>query len=70
MRGKLYINEQPQDEPYVKTGCDWEMPAKLLGPDEYYVTGDNRGMAFDEHWHRAVSIKQIEGKIIFRGDLW
>ena len=68
VKGRLYINNQPQDEPYVKTDCDWNMPPKLLGPDEYYVSGDNRGMAFDEHWHRAVSLQQIEGKVLFRGN--
>ncbi len=67
VRGKLIINGEPQDEPYVKSLCDWNMAPKHLNNDEYYVAGDNRGMPFEDHWHEVVSRKQFEGRVIFRG---
>jgi signal peptidase I len=65
VNGKLYINNQPLDEPYLRTGCDWNMPARKLNSNEYYVAGDNRSMPFEDHWHEAVSRQQIEGKVLF-----
>ena len=64
-RGRLYINDEPVDEPYVKSGCDWDMPPKQLGPQEYYVVGDNRGMAFADHTQGIAFRKQIIGRILF-----
>jgi signal peptidase I len=65
--GKLYINGEPQDEPYVKTPCNWDMPSMKLGLDEYYLVGDNRGMAFADHEQGAARRQQIVGRILFRG---
>jgi signal peptidase I len=65
--GKLYINDEPMDEPYVKTPWNWNMPPMKLGLDEYYVVGDNRGMAFADHEQGAARRQQIVGRILFRG---
>jgi signal peptidase I len=67
VRGRLMINDEPVDEPYVKSGCDWNMPPKELGPLQYYVVGDNRGMAFADHMQGIAYRKQIVGKILLRG---
>ena len=40
--GRLLINGQPLAEPYVKFPCNWEQQPKQVGPNEYYVVGDNR----------------------------
>jgi hypothetical protein len=64
--GTLFINAMPLEEPYVnKEGCDWNMSPIKLGFDEYYVTGDNRSMQFELHWHEKVRRQQIVGRILF-----
>jgi signal peptidase I len=64
--GTLFVDDVPQKEPYVDASkCDWYMPPIKLGFDEYYVTGDNRTMPFDMHWHEKVRREQIVGRILF-----
>ena len=65
--GKLYINEQPVDEPYVRSACDWNMAPLKLGYDEYYLVGDNRGMPRTDHEQGVATRSQIVGRILFRG---
>lgn len=65
--GKLYINGKLLDEPYVKQHCSWTYRPLQLGPNEYYVVGDNRSMAWDDHEHGAASRKRIVGKVLFGG---
>jgi signal peptidase I len=64
--GTLYVNDAPLDEPYVKSGCDWNMPPLKLGFDEYYVVGDNRGMRFADHTQFPARRQQIVGRILFK----
>ena len=67
--GKLYINDQPIDEPYVKSPrMAWQMPPMHLGPNWYYVVGDNRSMSFEDHYQgKADLVTGIVGKVIFGG---
>lgn len=39
----------------------------LVGPDEYYVLGDNRSASKDSRYFGAVNKSFITGKILFRG---
>lgn len=64
--GRLYINGQLLEEPYVKTPCDWEEPERKLGPDEYYVVGDNRSMPREDHVHGITERWRIVGKLMRR----
>ena len=61
--GHAYINGQLLDEPYVKSGCDWEHEPVQCGPDQYYVVGDNRNMPFDFHVKGRVERDHIIGKV-------
>ena len=63
-RGRLYINGQMLDEPYVKTSCDWEIAPQQIGPDEYFVVGDNRSMPEADHMKGRAVRARIMGKII------
>ena len=63
-QGRLFINGQPQDEPYVKYACNWERPPQKLGPDEYFVVGDNRSMSLEDHKHGATPRDHIVGKVL------
>jgi signal peptidase I len=59
--GKLLIDGEPLDEPYVKTTCDWQLPPRQVAPGHVYVIGDNRGMPMDEHRFGSVPINRIVG---------
>jgi signal peptidase I len=66
--GKLYINDRPIDEPYLKGPCTWQMDPIRLGPNFYYVVGDNRSMSIEDHYQfQADFVTQIVGKVIFGG---
>ena len=62
--GHVEINGEPLDEPYVKSPCNWEHAPELIGPDEYYVVGDNRSMDFDNHTQGRAQRVRIVGKIL------
>ena len=62
--GRLLINGQPMEEPYVKNSCDWEIPPQTIGPDEYYVVGDNRSMPEADHTKGRAQLSRIIGKLI------
>jgi signal peptidase I len=62
--GKLVINGKIIDEPYVKSWCRWDIPPRVLGPDEYYVVGDNRAMPEYEHEKGVATRDRIVGKVM------
>jgi signal peptidase I len=47
--GVLWRNGAPVDEPYVTQRAEWQLDEVTLGLDDYFVVGDNRGMAMAEH---------------------
>src|SRR5215510_5577128 len=66
--GQVLINDQPLEEPYVKYSARWRgIPELKLGPDEYYVVGDNRGTAEVGRGHEGGGIprRRIIGKVLF-----
>lgn len=62
--GRVYINGRILDEPYETGNCDWNILPEKLGPDQYYVVGDNREMAEELHIKGAVKRGQILGKAL------
>jgi signal peptidase I len=62
--GRLLINGQTVEEPYVRYPWDWEMPPEAVGPDEFYVVGDNRSMARDYHLQGRAKRERILGKLL------
>jgi len=62
--GRVVINGEVLDEPYEKTACDWNRPPVKLGPDEYFVVGDNRTMPKELHQFGETSRDRILGKLI------
>lgn len=64
LRGKLLINGEPQDEPYLKLPSYWNMAPKTVPPGHYYVVGDNRSMAITDHEHGRTARRKIVGKAI------
>jgi signal peptidase I len=61
--GRVYIDGELLEEPYVQEFCTypscdgtWE-----LGPDEYFVLGDNRSHSLDSHTFGPVPHSAIKG---------
>ncbi len=63
--GQLFVNGEPVAEPYVINRAPWNMPSETLGPDEYLVIGDNRGMRRTDHYHGRTQRRFIVGKVLF-----
>ena len=60
--GRVKINGEALDEPYEKLPCDWTLPPETLGPDEYFVVGDNRSMPPENHTFGKARRDQIVGR--------
>jgi signal peptidase I len=62
--GKLLINGEVLEEPYLKLPCQWEREPETDGPDEYFVVGDNRSMGEPEHTKGRATRSRIVGKML------
>jgi signal peptidase I len=63
-QGRAWINGKVLDEPYVKFPSNWEHEPEEVGPDEYYVVGDNRSMDYSLHEQGRPERKRILGKVL------
>jgi signal peptidase I len=63
--GQVLINGVGLPEPYVRHRRPWDVAEVTLGPLEYFVIGDNRGMSAGEHDFGRVEIGRILGKVVF-----
>lgn len=63
--GVVTIDGRPLDEPYVRQRAPWNVPSTTLGPDEYFLIGDNRGMRADQHDFGRAPRSRIVGKVVF-----
>lgn len=63
--GVVKINGVPLAEPYVKSRRPWQVDEVTLGTREYFVIGDNRGMAAGEHDFGRVELSRILGRVVF-----
>ena len=63
--GIVHIDDVPLPEPYVRHRRAWEVPEVTLGPDEYYLIGDNRGMLSRDHDFGRAERSRIVGRVIF-----
>jgi signal peptidase I len=61
--GQLYINNQIQDEPYLKASMNYQFGPVTVPPDSYFVMGDNRNNSFDSHlWGTWLTRDHLVGK--------
>ena len=63
--GVIEINGAPLAEPYVRNRQPWDVPEVTVGPREYFVIGDNRGMRAGDHDFGRVDARRLLGKLVF-----
>jgi signal peptidase I len=63
--GQVEIDGVALSEPYVQHRRPWVLPEVQLGPSEYFVVGDNRGMNAADHTFGRVDAFRIVGKVVF-----
>lgn len=62
--GAVLVNGVPLDEPYVTERDAWNVQEAQLGPQEYYVIGDNRGMPAHLHDFGRADRSRIAGRVL------
>jgi signal peptidase I len=65
VNGIVEINGAPLIEPYVHNRQPWNVPEVMVGPREYFVIGDNRGMRVGDHDFGRVDARRILGELFF-----
>jgi signal peptidase I len=69
--GKVYINGNVLDEPYLPSGLVLaEYAPYKLGPDKFFVMGDNRPESFDSRSWGSVDRSEIVGVVRAAIDFW
>ena len=63
--GVVEVNGTPLVEPYVRNRQPLDVPEVTVGPREYFVIGDNRGMRAGDHAFGRVDARRILGKLVF-----
>jgi signal peptidase I len=63
--GTVQIDGQPLIEPYVHKRQRWNYPEVTVGPREYFVIGDNRGMRMVDHDFGRVDARRVLGMLLF-----
>jgi signal peptidase I len=64
VRGTVLVNGVRLEEPYVQQRRPWEVGEVALGPAEYLVIGDNRGMSARNHDFGRASRERVLGRVI------
>ncbi|UCE26994.1 MAG: signal peptidase I [Candidatus Coatesbacteria bacterium] len=60
--GVLYVNGEPQDEPYLKTDAGADFGPITVPEDHYFMAGDDRYESVDSRYIGAVPRDVIRGK--------
>jgi len=59
--GRLFVDGQRVEEPYVRLPCSWDLPPRRVEKDCVYVAGDNRNMPIEDHHFGQTSKSRIMG---------
>jgi signal peptidase I len=65
VEGQVRIDGEPLNEPYVRHRQPWNRDEVTIGPGEYFVIGDNRGMNLRDHSMGRVAASRIVGRVVF-----
>lgn len=68
--GRLFVNGEELDEPYLPAGTRTFTPEKiqnelvLCGKDRYFILGDNRNNSFDSRFYGPIARQNILGIVM------
>jgi signal peptidase I len=65
VRGQVWINDLPLEEPYVYEPGRYSLMATAIEPDRVFVLGDNRNNSSDSRRWGALPVSDITGKAVF-----
>lgn len=63
--GRLIVNQQVVNEPYVSGPCDWNLASRLVKPGHVYVVGDNRSVPMQTHHFGQTPVQRITGAVLW-----
>lgn len=66
---QVYVNDQPLNEPYINEPCrETRCPNNTwqLGPDQYFVMGDNRNRSSDSRAFGPITLDRVIGEALVR----
>ena len=61
-KGVCVVDGKPLDEPYVRLGCDWDLPPRKINSGHLYVMGDNRSVPAETHVGGEIATARIVGR--------
>jgi signal peptidase I len=64
--GKVYINDSPIDEPYIRPAPGQSFGPVIVGQDQLFVMGDNRGNSADSRVFGMLPISHVVGRAWLR----
>jgi signal peptidase I len=64
--GKVYINNTPLREQYIKAAPNYQFGPVLVPEDQYLVLGDNRNNSYDSHYWGFVPRDNLIGRAMVR----
>lgn len=64
-QGRLLVNGQEVDEPYVRFRSGWNLEPRIVEPGKVYVVGDNRGVPMHRHHFGQVDEQRIVGGLLW-----
>ena len=59
---RVLVNGTAIEEPYIAQPSGYSMEARKIGPNEYFVLGDNRNNSSDSHNWGTIPQSAIDGK--------
>lgn len=59
--GVLYVNDKRIREPYLKKGCNWNLPAREVPKGKVFILGDNRTMPMANHVGGMIDQSKLAG---------
>jgi signal peptidase I len=65
-QGRIYVNDRPIDEPYIRPAPSQSWGPAIVGKDQLFVMGDNRGNSSDSRVFGMVPMSHIIGKAWLR----
>lgn len=64
--GKLWVNGEAIDEPYLQKGMSYTLPEVRLGPNQVFLLGDDRDASGDCHLWGPLPLDHLMGRVKYR----